>query len=215
MRPRPTPYAGAYLALRIDDRHSARELLGRLLPALDSVATFDPEKQVSLLVGFSFQGLKALGVPEDSLASFPSEFRQGMAARAADLGDVEESAPENWEAPLGSGDVHLVLAPLAPDAERLNALLLLAHDALRELPGLVPIWQQEVSSAPDERNWFGFRDSIGQPTIEGTGILGTNPDESPLKAGEFVLGYEDETGSLPPIPQPDVLGRNGDRKSVV
>ena len=58
-------------------------------------------------VALSFQGLKALGVPEESLASFPPEFQQGMAARAAELGDTGESAPEHWEQPLGRPDVHL------------------------------------------------------------------------------------------------------------
>ncbi len=56
---------------------------------------------------------------------------------------------------------------------------------------------------------FGFKDGISQPAVEGTGILGSNPHEAPLKPGEFVLGYEDENGDLPPIPQPDALGRNG------
>jgi Dyp-type peroxidase family len=209
LRPRPTPYAGAFLALRIEDRHAGRELLRRLVPILDSVASFDPGRQVSLAVALSFQGLRALGVPEESLATFPPEFRQGMAARAAELGDMGESAPGNWEEPLGSGDVHLMLALLAPDAARLEGVVLLARDALRNLPGVVLIWQQEVSAAPDQREPFGFKDSIGQPAIEGTGIPGTNPREAPLKAGEFVLGYEDETGSLPPMPQPEVLGRNG------
>src|ERR1700756_2648505 len=69
LRPRPTPYAGAYLALRVDDRHAGRELLRRLIPVLDSVASFDPDRQVSLMVALSFQGLEALGVPEQSLAT--------------------------------------------------------------------------------------------------------------------------------------------------
>ena len=30
-----------------------------------------------------------------------------------------------------------------------------------------------------------------------------------MKAGEFVLGYPDEISDAPPIPQPDILGRNG------
>ena len=84
--PRPHPYAGAYLALRIDDRRSGRELLRRLIPLLDPVTPFDPGRPVSLGVGLSFAGLKALGVPEESLASFAPEFQQGMAARAADSG---------------------------------------------------------------------------------------------------------------------------------
>src|SRR5205085_6553213 len=45
--------------------------------------------------------------------------------------------------------------------------------------------------------------------IEGTGIPASNPQEAPLKAGEFVLGYVDEWERLAPMPQPEVLGRNG------
>ena len=42
LEPRPVPYAGIYQILRIDDRHAGRELLRRLIPYLDSVASFDP-----------------------------------------------------------------------------------------------------------------------------------------------------------------------------
>ena len=72
-------------------------------------------------MALSFQGLKALGVPAATLASFPPEFQQGMAARAAELGDTGESAPEHWDPPLGTPDVHLVVTALAPDAARLEA----------------------------------------------------------------------------------------------
>ena len=94
---------------------------------------------MSLAVGLSFQGLKALGVPEESLASFPREFQQGMAARAAELGDVGENAPEHWEKPLGSQDVHLVVAGLAPDTSRLEAAIRYARDVVRDLSCVVPI----------------------------------------------------------------------------
>src|SRR4029434_6014916 len=30
-----------------------------------------------------------------------------------------------------------------------------------------------------------------------------------LKAGEFFLGYTDESGFTPPLPQPEILSRNG------
>ena len=36
-------------------------------------------------VAFTWNGLRALGVDDASLATFPEEFRQGMAARAAML----------------------------------------------------------------------------------------------------------------------------------
>ena len=81
----------------------------------------DPSQVAWAAVGISFQGLKALGVPEESLASFPPAFQQGMAARAAELGDTGESAPEHWEQPLGRPDVHLGIYALAPDHARLES----------------------------------------------------------------------------------------------
>ncbi len=160
-------------------------------------------------MGLSYAGLEALGVPEQSLATFPAEFRQGMAARADYIGDVGENAPEHWEAPLGSKDVHLVVAALARDTSLMQTLVMLAEHAVRDLDGVTAIWSLDVHVPPDGREQFGFKDSISQPAVEGTGILGSNPHEAPLKPGEFVLGYQDENGDLPPIPQPDVLGRNG------
>ena len=209
LMPRPHPYAGAYLALRIDDRRSGRELLRRLIPLLDPADRFDPGRPVSLGVGLTFAGLEALGVPAESLVSFAPEFQQGMAARAAYIGDVGENAPEHWEAPLGSKDLHVVVAVLARDTGLMDTLFLLARDAVRDLPGVTPTWQLDVHVPPDGREQFGFRDGIGQPAVEGTDILGSNPHEAPLKAGEFVLGYQDETGDVAPVPQPEVLGRNG------
>ena len=163
---------------------------------------------MSLGVGLSFQGLKALGVPEESLASFP-RVPAGHGRPRGRLGDVGENAPEHWEKPLGSPDVHLVVAGLAPDTALLEAAFRYARDALRDLSGVAPIWQQDVHVAADLRNTFGFADGISHPAVEGTGIPGTNPHEAPLKAGEFVLGYEDETYNVAPVPQPEVLGRNG------
>ncbi len=124
LHPRPSPYVGVYILLRIDDRRAGRELLRRLIPALaDATSPADPSQQAWVSAALTFQGLKALGVPQDSLDSFPLPFQQGMAARAAELGDVGESAPENWEKPLGSPDVHVALSALSPDAARLERVL--------------------------------------------------------------------------------------------
>ena len=207
---RPTPYVGAYLLIRVDDRTAGRELVRRLLSVVDSGRpTADPAQDAWITAAFTYQGLKALGVPQDSLDSFAPEFRQGMAARAAELGDVGESSPANWEKPLGTPDVHIALAALSPDAARLEAVLERARKTYEELAGIEVIWRQDCYQLPTGRTSFGFKDGIGQPSVEGSGIPGSNPGEAPLKAGEIILGYPDETGSLPPMPTPEVLGRNG------
>jgi Dyp-type peroxidase family len=210
LRPRPTPYAGAYILLRIDDPRAGREGLRRLAPLLRSAADIpDSNQKGAAAVALSFQGLKALGVPADTLASFPEEFRQGMAARAEILGDTGESAPEHWEPPLGSPQVHVAIFALAPDLAQLEPILAEANEALRELPGVTPIWRQDTYLDHRERTSFGFKDGISHPDIEGSGNPITNPHEAPFKAGEFVLGYPDETGVLPEMPRPEMLGRNG------
>ena len=206
---RPSPYVGTYLMLRIADRADGRELVRRLHRILTASGTSDMADDTTLTVAFTYHGLEALGVPQTSLDSFAPEFRQGMAARAALLGDVGESDPERWEAPLGSADVHVAIAVLSPDADRLQAAADKARRAHTELPGVEVIWRQDCYQLATGRTSFGFKDGIGQPSVEGSGRPSSSPRERPLKAGEIILGYPDETGELPPMPTPEVLGRNG------
>ncbi len=210
LRPRPAPYAAAYVLFRIDDRTAGRELMRRMHPVVASAAHPEsPAGDTWVSIALSFQGLKALGVPQASLNSFSPEFQQGMAARAKILGDAGESSPEHWEKPLGSTDVHVVLTALAPDSERLEVALARARQQYQKISGITEIWSQNCHALPNEREAFGFKDGISHPAIEGSGVPGSNPHEAPLKPGEFVLGYADEMGGVPPIPKPEVLGRNG------
>lgn len=184
--------------------------MGRLGSVVASAAhATSPAADAWVSVSLTYSGLRALGVPQDSLDSFAWEFQQGMAARAKALGDTGESSPEHWERPLGTSDVHVVLTALAPDQGKLAAALERAAKALRDLPGIQAIWRQDCHALSTGKEPFGFRDGIGYPAVEGSGILGSNSLEQPFKAGEFVLGYLDETGNYPPTPRPDVLGRNG------
>src|SRR3954463_7692500 len=70
-------------------------------------------------VAFTWNGLRALGVPEDSLATFPEEFRQGMAARAAVLGTTGANHPDHWVGELAKQELHAIVVLFARDvAER-------------------------------------------------------------------------------------------------
>lgn len=69
------------------------------------------QRALATNLAFTAGGLQALGLPEDALLTFPTEFRQGIAQeyfkeedasgavspRSRKLGDTGESAPQNWD----------------------------------------------------------------------------------------------------------------------
>lgn len=210
LRERPSPYVGRYVLLRLNDAAEGRELVRRLhglLSAQKGVSDADADAWAT--VAFTHAGLAALGVPRATLDSFPAEFREGMARRAHELGDVGASSPEHWEWPLGTDAVHVAVSVLARDENHLNQVAERSRTGYADLPSVEVVWRQDCYQLPSGRTSFGFKDGIGNPDVEGSGLPVRNRSERPIKAGEFVLGYPDETGSLPPMPQPEVLGRNG------
>jgi Dyp-type peroxidase family len=209
LRPRPSPYKGEYVVLRIDDAAQGREMLRRIIPY---VATADdwwsPHLSGWLGIAFTFQGLKALGVPQASLDSFPPEFREGMASRAGILNDVGENAPASWEYPFGTADMHVALAIYSKDDQDLERVLEKARQSHHDLPDVTVVYRLKFSELPGGRNPFGFKDGLHNPHVEGSGAR-AHPGFGPsIKAGEFVLGYPDELGETATGPEPEVLRRN-------
>src|SRR3954451_22658746 len=78
-------------------------------------ASLEQEKRW-VTVAFTWNGLRALGVDEASLATFPEEFKQGMVARAEMLGDAGENHPDHWVGGLASPDLHAIAILFARDA---------------------------------------------------------------------------------------------------
>lgn len=60
---------------------------------------------ITLNIGFTWGGLRAIGVPTRTLRLFPDEFIEGMRYRAPILGDIADSDPERWDA-AWHGDQH-------------------------------------------------------------------------------------------------------------
>src|SRR5499433_3300696 len=163
-------------------------------------------------VGFTGNGLRALGLSEESLATFPEEFRQGMAARADILGLTGANHPEHWVGELASPNLHAILILFARDVAERERCRQEHQKYVRECEGVELLSTLDLEGTPPfdyAHEHFGYRDRLSQPVIEGTGEQPTPGSGPPIKAGEFFLGYPDETGLLAPPPQPEILSRNG------
>jgi Dyp-type peroxidase family len=209
LRYRPEPYYGTHVMLHVEDARAGREFLRRLTPHVDSAADWWQAGEPWIAVAITFAGLEALGVPEDSLESFPEEFRAGMAARADQLLDQGENAPENWDPHFGTGQVHIGVSVFSDSEETWHRTMDLARSHYEGASGVTVLITQDFGAQPGDLNPLGYKDSIGQPAIEGCGVDPLPGQGRPIKAGEFILGYPGEAGVPLPAPRPDVLGRNG------
>jgi len=209
LRYRPEPYYGTHVMLHIEDARAGREFLRRLTPHVDSAAGWWQAGQPWISVAITYPGLAALGVPQDSLDSFPDAFRSGMAAQSGQLLDAGENDPAYWDAPFGTGLVHLGVSVFSDSEPAWRQTMEMARKQYEGFPGVRVLIEQDFGAQPGDLNPLGYKDSIGQPAIDGCGVDAL-PGQGPLiKAGEFILGYPGETGAPLPMPQPDVLGRNG------
>src|SRR5438067_10908878 len=190
--------------------------------AAEVMASVEKDKRW-VKVAFTWNGLRALGVDEESQATFPEEFKQGMVARAEMLGDTGENHPDNWVGGLASPDLHAIVILFARDAAE-RARSQAEHEKLvARCEGVEVLSSLDLEATPPfdyAHDHFGYRDRmsqpvidesqppppegrLSQPVIEGSGEVPTPGSGAPLKAGEFILGYPDEDGRLPQLPQPE------------
>ena len=226
-----------HLLLRIDEPAAFKRLLGDLATEDRASGPFvtvasdwlhkppageDPTHCVN--IGLTFDGLRALGVADESLASFPADFREGAVARAGKVGDTGANDPRHWiEAlrPEHHQDVHVVLSLYALTDEDLAEL---AED-LRARAGAggaasvlhehgAKVLYEDAGRAGTVH--FGYRDGLSQPTIAGVPAPASAHEREPLRdplpevpAGDFVLGHESSREGYYPVPGAGALGRNG------
>ncbi len=152
-----------------------------------------------LTLGVAANGLARLGLPVEGLETFPAVYLDGMAARARILGDKGSSDPVNWQWGRQPNDVLVLL--YGKDAASVSAL----EATLTTINARFGVtMQRRVPLKPVSANKtepFGFVDGVSQPVVRGTYKALRNPDSIHLvEAGEFILGYPDNRGNLPPGP---------------
>ncbi len=171
-------------------------------------------------IGLTHAGLRALGVAEAMLATFPREFVEGMAERAVKLGDIGDSAPANWPAPFDRPDrIHLVATGYANSPGTLDAMQAAASrafDVLGVRDGRARTERDVLGSdrdgdnLPARRVFFGYADSIAQPRFAVDGHAGSSSTRPLQPLGTVLLGYPTQLeGVFFRVPLSDELGRDG------
>src|SRR6516164_11626957 len=188
------------------------EAIREKVPSAKAVANNINLERRWVSVAFTWNGLRALGMDEASLATFPEEFRQGMAARWQAIGDTGSNHPDNWVGGLAGPKLHAIAILFARDAADREHSVREHQALLARTPGVKVLSSLDLEAVPPfdhVREHFGYRDRLTTPEIEGTGIEPTPGSGSPIKAGELILGYHDEESPPASLPQPEILSRNG------
>jgi deferrochelatase/peroxidase EfeB len=234
------PYA-RYLFFRIHRSDKGRAFVGAVTKKVTTSVNWgegsDPiaKPKATVNIAFTYPGLKALGLPYDSLMSFPPEFAMGMKMRKDILGDNGSSAPEHWDPIWRDDPVHISISinGQLPEhiEEKYQWLLSLVeqNDGITLLTGHrgdngeenLPYQDAKAvfeDGKPTSKEHFGYTDGIGDPVFEGLPgskerVLGrgkqTKNGWEPLATGEFLLGHIDEAKEYPVAPNPMLLSRNG------
>ena len=212
-----------HLVLGIRERRSAADFLARAakggdgaVPAVTREAPWVPKDQrppkpdAWFNIGLTYEGARALGLPADTLASFPTEFVEGMAKRAIKIGDVGESAPGTWDKPFDRPErIHLLASIYADDKahlDRVEKQVTLAFDLLEG-------GRRDGYSHPDDRVLFGYIDNISQPRFPKVVDPDQHGVDEPLDPfGTALLGRGRQTrveGLTFRAPSPDAFGDLG------
>ena len=202
--------------LKVERAEAAGEFLASLTDGervalqLTTAAAWNAKPEYRVNIGFTHRGLRALRLPEASLASFPEEFEQGAVARAARVGDSGASAPDYWAGGLATDDVHALVFLFGQSEDIVERVSALARREFASGSAFREISTKDARALPGNVAHFGYRDGFGQPTIDGAppALLRDVLPKAP--AGEFVLGHPSQyAGFTYPIPAPDQLGTNG------
>jgi deferrochelatase/peroxidase EfeB len=211
---RPPALTARYEFLTFRQPDGGRKWLSGMLDKVGiakEVGSTEPDSRW-VTVAFTWNGLRSLGLDEKSLATFPAEFRQGMAARAQILGTTGANHPEHWVGGLASPELHAIVVLFARNVAERERCKIEHQQHLSRCPGVETLSSLDLEAIPPfnyAHEHFGYRDRLSQPVIEGTGDQPAPGSGPPIKAGEFFLGYTDESGAQPISPLPEVLSRNG------
>ncbi len=181
-----------YVFYRIDNTVGARRFVQYVTPLVTTSVPWSESSplkipDVAVNIAFTFEGLRRLDVPEDTLSGFPGEFSMGMKARRDIVGDTGPNHYSRWDPIWNDPDnellqnVHVLIGINGKDDDCLEEMyqkigaILSACGGVTQLSGhrgpdgAEDLDYQPAIARPDGKEHFGYADGISSSYFAGCG----------------------------------------------
>jgi len=179
-----------YVFYEISDPTKGRLFVQKVAPLVTTSVPWAEDSPktppVAINIAFTYQGLKNLDIPDDTLHGFPDEFAMGMKGRRDIIGDTGPNHYKHWD-PIWNDpadelrqNVHILIGINAKNAESLEDAYEQICNILAAIGGGVAqlvghrgpnrgenLAYQTAIASDSDREHFGYADGISTSYFEG------------------------------------------------
>jgi Dyp-type peroxidase family len=205
-----------YMLLKINNVAPCKDWLKAIFNQITTGV--DRKNDYCLNIAFTATAFRKFNFTESELITFSVPFLEGMSTKTRQniLGDEGNSAATAWSWGNEESPVDIVLLLFATNETEIAERLADIRAGIDLNKGVEIIQSLSAGRQPTSHEHFGFLDGVGQPVIEGTDKKATQLNRTGhatvIKAGEFILGYENEMQKIDDLPSLNTMkdfGRNG------